>query len=170
MLTLVGKNYVYVDQDILNRLCEGKVGFLDMRWNVMMDCGDRRREDISRFAPRVHAEAYQQSREDPWIIHFAGEPKPWQKDHVDYEAVFWEYAKGCGEAPMLQSNMRNSTGPGQEQYYTAAHRFINKLSTNTVLYRFFTDVLCPRGSLRFEYLKKVYHKTLMRKRYRQNGW
>jgi len=170
MLTLVEKNYVYFDQDILNRLCEGKVGFLDMRWNVMMDCGDRRRQDISRYAPQAHAEAYQQSREDPWIIHFAGEPKPWQKEHVDYETVFWEYAKGCGEAPMLQSSMRDSTGPGQEQYYTAAHRFISKLSPSNVVYRFFTDVLCPRGSLRFEYLKNVYHKTLMRKRYRQNGW
>ncbi|WP_251213098.1 DUF4422 domain-containing protein [Adlercreutzia murintestinalis] len=87
--------YIYMDQDILNVVCQGRVQFLDMRWNVMMDHhnGEGRGNLIKRFTPAEISKGYFESRKDPFIIHYAGSEKPWVNPECDYAAVFWRYAR-----------------------------------------------------------------------------
>ena len=59
------------DQDYLNVLCRGKVSFLPEIWNYM---------------------PFEAAKEEPMLVHFNLDSKPWQKDGVLYEDEFWACA------------------------------------------------------------------------------
>ncbi|WP_051233667.1 DUF4422 domain-containing protein [Butyrivibrio sp. NC3005] len=82
-----------LDQDILNVLCEGKVKFLDMSWNVMYDYASIRLKEIIRLAPRWLYDMYVEARKHPKIIHYAGPEKPWLFPEADFADEYWKYAK-----------------------------------------------------------------------------
>lgn len=89
----VEKDWQLLDQDILNKLCEGKVKYLDMSWNVVFDYGNIRIDKIFRLAPQWQYRMYMEARKHPKIIHFAGPEKPWHYPDCDYSEVFWKYAQ-----------------------------------------------------------------------------
>lgn len=92
-LTFAQKGYKYLDQDVLNRYCQGQVKFLSMSWNVLIDCNNYRVPVIINAAPGDIKRAYQEARKDPYIVHFAGFQKPWNQREVDFEEFFWKYAR-----------------------------------------------------------------------------
>ena len=63
------------DQDFLNRLCKGRVKFIDEVWNTMPIPNENIKE------------------EDIKIIHYNHMFKPWHFDDVLYNEYFWKYAK-----------------------------------------------------------------------------
>ena len=63
------------DQDFLNRLCKGRVKFIDEVWNTMPIPNENIKE------------------EDIKIIHYNHMFKPWHFDDVLYKEYFWKYAK-----------------------------------------------------------------------------
>lgn len=65
------------DQDYLNAMCFGKVYFLDPAWDVLPD--EKHRDQGI-----------------PKLIHYNLFAKPWCYDNIQYEEVFWEYAKDSG--------------------------------------------------------------------------
>lgn len=84
-----------MDQDVLNILCQGKVKFLDIKWNVMMNwkyC-NRSRMDIMKNAPYMLFDEYMSARRQPCVIHYAGAWKPWNMPRCDYGEEFWYYAR-----------------------------------------------------------------------------
>lgn len=92
-LTFAAENYRYSDQDVLNKYCQGQVKYLDPRWNVLYDCDNYRVPKVISQAPKEIKDAYMQSRQDPYVIHFAGGTKPWHKLPVDFGEQFWQYAQ-----------------------------------------------------------------------------
>ena len=60
--------YKYSDQDILNIVCEGKVTYLNMQWNVLTDCNKYRWQHVIKSAPYYVMDAYENARKDPYII------------------------------------------------------------------------------------------------------
>ena len=64
-LTFAQKGYKYLDQDVLNRYCQGQVKFLSMSWNVLIDCNNYRVPVIINAAPGDNKRAYQEARKDP---------------------------------------------------------------------------------------------------------
>lgn len=82
-----------LDQDILNKLCEDKVKYVDMAWNVMVDYGKIRINQIIRLAPQWLNKLYMEARKEPKIIHYAGPEKPWIYPEMDMGRFFWKYAK-----------------------------------------------------------------------------
>ena len=83
--------FIYNDQDILNKYCEGRVVFLDPVWNVMIDGG--RIQAACSHAPAGVFAAYLSAREHERIIHFAGVNKPWNASDCDRGERYWEYAR-----------------------------------------------------------------------------
>lgn len=84
-----------LDQDVLNWKCQGKIKFLDMKWNVLMNwnyCG-KSRMDIIKQAPNSFYQDYLISRKTPAVIHYAGAWKPWQMPRCDYAEEFWKTAR-----------------------------------------------------------------------------
>ena len=69
------KYSVIQDEDYLNRICKGRVKFVDSTWNKMpIDIDNVKIEDIK-------------------LIHFNYVYKPWHFDNVLYGEIFWEYAQ-----------------------------------------------------------------------------
>ena len=85
--------YKYSDQDILNIVCEDRVTYLDMSWNVISDCDGKRIGEVASRAPAFMFEQYMEARKYPSIIHFAGIQKPWKKASEDFGWLFWKIAR-----------------------------------------------------------------------------
>lgn len=86
-------NYKYSDQDVLNIVCEGKVTYLNMKWNVLTDCNNYRWQHVIKSAPYYVMDAYENARKDPYIIHYAGAAKPWKNPKDDFAKEFWKIAR-----------------------------------------------------------------------------
>ncbi len=85
--------YRFSDQDILNIVCEGKVAYLDMAWNMLFDCDHSRFKDAIQFAPELILQSYQLARKKPCLIHYAGFLKPWMRLGEDFGYEFWTIAR-----------------------------------------------------------------------------
>lgn len=82
-----------LDQDVLNYFFQGKVKFLDMSWNYMIDMFDLRKRDIISLANTELYEKYMFSANHPKIIHYAGPEKPWNSPNCEFGSIFWYYCK-----------------------------------------------------------------------------
>lgn len=79
-----------VDQDVLNLFCQGKVKFIDNKWNVDVNSIAMK---IVPYAPVAMWKEYQLNRENAYIYHFAGADKPWKNPFLDKAEIFWEAAR-----------------------------------------------------------------------------
>lgn len=70
------------DQDYLNVICRGKVRFLSERWNHM---------------------PFRAVEEEPFLIHFNLDCKPWQKDGIPYGDEFWACADATPYADIMHA-------------------------------------------------------------------
>jgi lipopolysaccharide biosynthesis glycosyltransferase len=85
--TVLARKYSFNDQDVLNILCENRVFYLPMAWNVMANAAGGK-EIPARF--RVD---YRTARLNPKIIHNTFD-KPWKKIYLSERwERFWKYAK-----------------------------------------------------------------------------
>ena len=94
------------DQDILNCLAEDRVFFIDMAWNVMYDWNKIRIQKIIALATPELRSAYMLARKNPYIIHYAGPDKPWEKKGVDFGKVWWKYAKQTPYIQILKADLK----------------------------------------------------------------
>lgn len=87
--------YIYMDQDILNSVCSGRVHHFDMSWNVLIDhqMGMGRLNLIKKFTPVGVYGSYMAARSLPRIIHYAGSEKPWLDPDSDFSFEFWAEAR-----------------------------------------------------------------------------
>lgn len=158
------KKWHFLDQDVLNMLCEGRVTFLDMTWNVMMDwkIGSSGRINTIKHAPYQIYLGYMESRKAPGIVHYAGIQKPWKYPDCDFATYFWQYARmtsfyeplvayagaeGAQQAPGGASPVGNTTIAGiKEPVYNDGLyvKLINRL-----------NLLFPKGSRKRERMKTV---------------
>ena len=81
------------EQDMLNMLLDGKIKFLDPKWN----CYTKSNEFINKcfsLSPLETYKKYEIARSsNQGIIHYAAHPKPWWNATVDLADIWWKYAK-----------------------------------------------------------------------------
>lgn len=84
-----------LDQDVLNVICQGSVKYLNQKWNVLMNWNfaGHNRMEFARHVPFGLWKEYQEARERPAIIHYAGNWKPWDVPWCDYADEFWNFAR-----------------------------------------------------------------------------
>lgn len=87
-----------VDQDVLNLFCQGRVKFIDNRWNV--DVNNIAMKAVP-YAPAAMWKQYVKNRERAYIYHFAGADKPWKIPSLDKAEIFWEAARETSWYEML---------------------------------------------------------------------
>lgn len=74
--------FIYLDQDALNKFCNGNVHYFDVRWNY------------SWFFFLYLSSPYNLMHPDELrIVHFVGEEKPWYNPELMNAEYFWEHAK-----------------------------------------------------------------------------
>lgn len=105
-----GEQFWFMDQDILNMAYQGRVHFIDMRWNVYH--GNGTTATFYENLPAVLRNEYFAARQDPYIIHYAGEKKPWIVADTEFAEEFWFIARQTPwyEAALLQS-LRSRSAP-----------------------------------------------------------
>lgn len=89
------RNWIYMDQDILNLCFKNKVYYLPESWNVitLMEKNSVRGQIIQERLPYQLSDDYNKSREAPNVVHFAGSYKPWYYKESDMAEIFWQYAQ-----------------------------------------------------------------------------
>lgn len=138
--------FIYNDQDVLNAECEGRVTYLDASWNVMTDFAGRV-DRVFSFAPAAIFQAYQCSRRNPLIVHYAGVEKPWNAVGTDQSERYWRYAR---ETPFYEElTARLAGAPAVAR--TSSPRAIGE--DNPL--RKVVDPLLPIGSRRREVARAI---------------
>jgi lipopolysaccharide biosynthesis glycosyltransferase len=79
-----------VDQDVLNLFCQGRVKFIDNKWNVDVN---NIAVKVVPYAPAAMWKEYRENRERAYIYHFAGADKPWNDPALDKADIFWNAAR-----------------------------------------------------------------------------
>jgi len=91
------RKWKWMDQDVLNYIFKGNVFYLNQKWNCIFNWKNlikgKCRIDILKLAPKQLFNEYLQARKNPFIIHFAGNQKPWEYPDCDFSEYFWKYAK-----------------------------------------------------------------------------
>ncbi|AEV28911.1 LPS:glycosyltransferase [Sphaerochaeta pleomorpha str. Grapes] len=128
------RKYRYNDQDILNKECKGRIALLDMSWNVVVDCAQKRLPLIMQ-APHAISRSYLVARENPKIIHYAGFQKPWDDSSSDFAYLFWDYAKRSS----FYDRVLSMVDQGQKKGSVS-----------------FRERVFPRGSKRRRFAKNLY--------------
>ena len=151
-LTFAQTPYKYNDQDVLNIYCEGRVKYLDMRWNFITDCDHTRVSNIIIHAPEDIQNEYNKAAVNPKIIHYAGHIKPWQNPTEDKAEFFWEYARKTEFYELLLWRMMNKISETQIIEYREEHSFAGKLRT---VMRKILDCILPKGSKQRDFIKRI---------------
>lgn len=91
------RRWNWMDQDVMNYVFKGNVLYLSQQWNCIMNwknlIGGMERMDILKLAPKQLFNEYSEARKNPFIIHYAGNQKPWTDPKADFSDYFWKYAK-----------------------------------------------------------------------------
>ena len=86
--------YPYMDQDILNKVCDGKIKLLDSKYNYFNRCKSEKVKS---------KEDYSFAEEKEWeILHFAGAYKPWNDFRIRGGEEWWKYAKEALEKEIYE--------------------------------------------------------------------
>lgn len=143
--------FIYDDQDVLNSRCQGRVRYLDYRWNVMNDCRGRVGKLFS-IAPASVYDAYLASREDPAVVHYAGADKPWNCLRCDEAARFWAYAR---ETPFYEELVSALVGSVSHARSSSARAMLAHVVSPDGPLRKAAEPLFPVGSRRRELAKRI---------------
>lgn len=81
----------YPDQDVLNIICENKIKFLDLSWNMEWHVPFHY-EDYQWRMPTRDYYNYIEARRNLKIIHYSGNIKPWKEPNRQFSQFFWYYA------------------------------------------------------------------------------
>ena len=104
-----------------------------------------------------------ESRKSPFIIHYAGDEKPWNSPLCDYADVFWMYARQTifYEAILwrMSDHVINSHFSifSKHDTRTGARKLADKLLPPGSRRRKFAKFLLPKGSLRWRFCKQIYY-------------
>ncbi len=95
-LELSKNTYKYMDQDIINLTCYGKIKHIDFKFNTMtsikqsfFDKPENRQQVFDFYGEK----SFQNAVEHPVIIHYASDAKPWNNTQISYRKQWLYYAK-----------------------------------------------------------------------------
>lgn len=145
----LSKKFLFLDQDILNSLLQGKIHQIDQAWDVFPDWGIYKR----LYTPHKYYEDYLKAIKNPYIIHYAGPGKPWDFPYNNLAEYFWKYAKeslffGIIMDNKIQSEINKKISSISTNLNNANFQKINSI-INKVL---------PIGSIRRKIIKKIFIK------------
>ena len=170
------QEWLFMDQDVLNKVCEGKVLYLDERWNMMINwkTNNDSRERVIKQAPYQMYLSYMQSRKNPKIIHYAGFQKPWDECRCDGAEFFWKYARETALYEELLARLQKRlipTIPNEPVKEMSVNTDVHSIHINGVDETVYIDGLYvklinkmnkkfPKNTRRREWVKKIARKVV----------
>ncbi len=136
------------EQDALNMIFDGHIQQLDLRWNVFPE--RMLSEEHILNATEESISEWRACLENPYIIHYAAIPKPWDYPLVGFGDKWWGYArKSVYYEEILRRMCIVACGNSESN---------NK---RKLLFRI-ADVILPKGTVRREIVKRIY-KIILKK-------
>ena len=96
---IIEREYPFCDQDILNKICYGKVHWIDNRWDIVADVDGYLSRTLYYWAPHDISTSFQKNKKTPKIIHYAGPTKPWHSPRYEWADLFW---CACRKTPFYE--------------------------------------------------------------------
>lgn len=124
------KKFRFDDQDIWNLYCADHILKLDYRWNIMHDNNNYRVRYVIDLAPKEEVKAYLAARKTPYIIHYAGDQKPWNDKNCDFGREYWNIVEHIPKGQeMIQEGSRKGSRrwKGIRRIYYECQRVRDKL-------------------------------------------
>ena len=145
------------EQDALNWFFSGHIYQLDLRWNVFPE--KMSSEYDIMHAPEASRKAWRNCLDNPYIVHYAASPKPWQLPTVGYGLEWWYIAKRSPYyEKMLKAMCEYLETHGTFNIIESdARRCAEKILPHGSIRRKIAKTLIPRGSKRWCLLKKFYY-------------
>lgn len=143
---IINNKYRHHDQDILNIICDGQVLFLDQRWDFIIENKKLKMVKSIRMAPGWLLKAYENARENPYIIHYASEQKPWFYSKCEFGDLYWQYAR--------QSVYYDFLVQDKKDFIRINKQLSNKLYS-MILY-LLNECILPIGSKRRKFIKMIF--------------
>ena len=88
----IDKKLLCLDQDVLNIVCQGRVTYIDMAWNIEW-ITQIRAENLSKELSMDMYDAYTKALQHPRIIHYCDDIKPWREPSRPLAQIWWQYAR-----------------------------------------------------------------------------
>ena len=114
-------NYTLTEEITLYILLKEKTKLLDLAWNVWVP-GNARWEEVLARTEEIYNEIYndsdawQRSRENPYLLHWATRPKPWVCPDVPWGSEWWQTALRTPFVGHIIARMIDELGK-RRQYY-----------------------------------------------------
>lgn len=135
------------EQDALNLIFDGKIYLLDLRWNIFNKRSET--EEYINNAPSESKKKYEDAYKKPYIIHYAGNPKPWNFPDVGYAEKWWSYARTSEYYELILHNMCQGICNNKTK------KILNILIPKDSFLRHFCKKCFPMGSMRYVYCKRI---------------
>lgn len=135
----------FVDQDILNMVCQNKVLFIPQNWNYTWHlpfCDLNYSEHLSVFI----RDAYKKAQNNPYIIHFTGNKmKPIDYPYAPYADIFWKYVQNTPYNSQLitdreQSIIRNQIIKDKISKKIQKYKLLNILSLGLLKNKYYKKI------------------------------
>ncbi len=134
----------WLDQDLLNSKCKGRVKFLPNYWNVMT-FNNMQNVDENYLEGAIHQD-YFSARDNPGVIHYVGRSMPCFSPYGDMFWYFWEYARDSPYYETLLSTMMDLK-IGNFEHRMAVEEY-NRIR--------FVNWLLPEDTIRRKIASKLY--------------
>ncbi len=144
--------YTWMDQDLLNKRCRGRIQQLPNRWNIMVLNDEIESE---RFLPQPLLDEYFHARQNPGIIHYVGRSIPFYRPEIDFAELYWPHARKTPFYEILLKKMQFDVC-----YYVLSERSISKRLKKFVKAIVLAPIglFAPKGSELRETIKRQYKK------------
>lgn len=80
------------EQDIINMLFQGKIKFVDMKYNYFLETSQWVKDQLE-FTPADSVRKYRETDGSAISLHWANQPKPWNDFDEPYAEKFWAVAR-----------------------------------------------------------------------------
>lgn len=135
----------FVDQDILNMVCQNNVLFIPQNWDYTWHlpfCDS----DYLEHLPDFFRTSYKEAEDEPYIIHFTGNKmKPTNYPNALYASVFWNYAQNTPYYSLLIEQ--------KEQYFKEVQKIKSKINIKIKKYKILNTL--SLGLFKSKYHKKI---------------
>ena len=144
----------WLDQDVLNLLCQGNVVYLPQNWNYVV----RAHIPIEDHAPAYLKKEWDLARNDPWVIHYAGKRQPVYVADTEFFEQFWQVARKTPWYESLLIKTKSNNTESTDRYKSSARIWADRWLPMGSLRRKLAKTLLPKDSKRWNLLKNIYYK------------
>ncbi|MDL4862240.1 DUF4422 domain-containing protein [Halomonas elongata] len=152
------KPYWFLDQDIMNKVFEGRVRYLPLSWNVFHGNGN-----TFDFFPGLNFSTFSEfleARKNPSMVHYAGDQKPWNNPSVDFSDMYWNALRGTPWYEERVSNLVTGKLHDKKVVHEVPKKSLSKEERFRSFLKPFFNKAFPHGSRGRMVLSKFYFRSL----------